>query len=172
MDAQNGGRIMNPQFLQQLRAAHAALIEAHPELATDDDFLADVIEGSTDAFEIMERLVIERREALANGEAMDKLANDYAQISDRWTMRAENRRKLMGLVLDATGLRKMQTAAGTVSMSPGRVSLALADDFTPPQGYARTKIEPDKAAIKAALEAGETMPGASLVTGKPIVKVL
>jgi len=163
---------MNPQFLQQLRAAHASLIEAHPELATDDDFLADVIEGSTDAFEIMERLVIERREALANGEAMDKLANDYAQISDRWTMRAEARRKLMGLVLDAVGLRKMATPAGTVSVSPGRVSLALADDFTAPQGYARTKIEPDKAAIKAALEAGETMPGASLVTGKPIVKVL
>jgi hypothetical protein len=59
-----------------------------------------------------------------------------------------------------------------VSVSPGRVSLALADDFTAPQGYARTRIEPDKAAIKAALEAGETMPGASLVTGKPIVKVL
>lgn len=163
---------MNPQFITQLRAAHAALIEEHPGLATDDDFLADVIEGSTDAFEIMERLVIERREALANGEAMDKLANDYAALSDRWTMRAEARRKLMGLVLDATGLRKMSTPAGTVSMSPGRVSLALADDFTTPQGYARIKVEPDKAAIKAALEAGGTMPGASLVTGKPIVKVL
>jgi hypothetical protein len=163
---------MNPQFLQQLRAAHASLIEAHPEIAEDDDFLADIIEGETDANAIMERLVIERREALANSEAMDKLANDYAQISDRWTMRAEARRKLMGLVLDATGLRKMSTPAGTVSMSPGRVSLALADDFTPPQGYARTRIEPDKAAIKAALEAGEVMQGASLVTGKPIVKVL
>ena len=33
---------MNPQFLTQLRSAHAALIEAHPDLATDDDFLADV----------------------------------------------------------------------------------------------------------------------------------
>jgi hypothetical protein len=163
---------MNPQFLMELRAAHAALIEAHPDLATDDDFLADVIEGETDAPAIMERLVIERREAMANGEAMDKLAEDYAKLSDRWTMRAESRRKLMGLVLDATGLRKMSTPAGTVSVSPGRVSLALADDFTAPQGYARTKVEPDKAAIKAALEAGETMPGASLVTGKPIVKVL
>ena len=163
---------MNPQFLMELRAAHAALIEAHPDLATDDDFLSDVIEGETDAPAIMERLVIERREAMANGEAMDRLAEDYAKLSDRWTARAESRRRLMGLVLDATGLRKMSTPAGTVSMSPGRVSLALADDFTPPQGYARTRIEPDKAAIKAALEAGETMPGASLVVGKPIVKVL
>jgi len=163
---------MNPQFITQLRAAHAALIEAHPEIAEDDAFLADIIEGETDANAIMERLVIERAEALANGEAMDALAEKYTQISDRWTMRAENRRKLMGLVLDAVGLRKMQTPAGTVSVSPGRVSLALADDFTPPQGYARTKIEPDKAAIKAALEAGEVMQGASLVTGKPIVKVL
>ena len=162
---------MNPQFLTQLRAAHAALIEAHPDLATDDDFLADVIEGETDAPAIMERLIIERRESIANGEAMDKLANDYAALSDRWTARAEARRKLMGLVLDATGLRKMQTPAGTVSVSAGRVSLVLADDFTPPQGYARTRIEPDKTAIKAALEAGETMPGASLVTGKPIVQV-
>lgn len=162
---------MNPQFLMDLRAAHAALVEAHPDLATDDDFLADVIEGETDTPAIMERLVIERREAMANGEAMDKLAEEYAKLSDRWTMRAESRRKLMGLVLDATGLRKMQTPAGTVSVSAGRVSLVLADDFTPPQGYAITRIEPDKAAIKAALEAGEVMPGASLVTGKPIVQV-
>lgn len=162
---------MNPQFLTQLRAAHAALIEAHPELASDDDFLADVIEGETDAPAIMQRLIIERRESLANGEAMDKLANDYAALSDRWTARAEARRKLMGLVLDAVGLRKMTTPAGTVSVSAGRVSLVLADDFTPPQGYARTRIEPDKTAIKAALEAGEVMPGASLVTGKPIVQV-
>jgi len=163
---------MNRHFLTDLRAAHAALIEAHPEIAEDDAFLADIIEGETDANAIMERLVIERAEAIANGEAMDALAEKYTQISDRWTMRAENRRKLMGLVLDATGLRKMVTPAGTVSVSPGRVSLSLADDFSPPQGYARTRIEPDKAAIKAALEAGETMPGASLVTGKPIVKVL
>ena len=162
---------MNPQFITQLRAAHAALIETHPDLATDDDFLADVIEGETDAPAIMERLIIERRESLANGEAMDKLADDYAALSDRWAARAEARRKLMGLVLDATGLRKMQTPAGTVSVSAGRVSLVLADDFTPPQGYARTRIEPDKTAIKAALEAGEVMPGASLVTGKPIVQV-
>jgi len=163
---------MNPHFLTDLRAAHAALIEAHPGIAEDDAFLADIIEGETDANAIMERLVIERAEAIANGQAMDALAEKYIQISDRWTMRAENRRKLMGLVLDAVGMRKMVTPAGTVSVSPGRVSLALADDFTPPQGYARTRIEPDKAAIKAALEAGETMPGAELVTGKPIVKVL
>jgi len=163
---------MNPQSLAQLRAAYAALIEAQPQLAEDDDFLADVIEGETDAPEIMQRLVIERAEALAHAQAMEMLSESFSIISDKWTQRAENRRKLMGLVLDAVGLRKMVTAAGTVSVSPGRVSLALADDFSPPQGYARTRIEPDKAAIKAALEAGEVMQGASLVTGKPIVKVL
>lgn len=162
---------MNRHFLTDLRAAHAALIEAHPELAEDDEFLADVIEGHTDANAIMERLVIERAEYLANAEAMDKLANAYAAKSDQWTMRANNRRKLMGLVLDAVGLRKMVTPAGTVSVSPGRQSLALDADSTPPQGYARTRIEPDKAAIKAALEQGETMPGASLVTGQPIIQV-
>ena len=163
---------MNPQSLAQLRAAYAALIEAQPQLAEDDDFLADVIEGETDAPEIMQRLVIERAEALAHAQAMEMLSESFSIISDKWTQRAENRRKLMGLVLDAVGLRRMVTAAGTVSVSPGRVSLALADDFSPPQGYARTRIEPDKAAIKAALEAGEVMQGASLVTGKPIVKVL
>lgn len=162
---------MNPHFLTRLRSAHAALVEAHPDLATDDDFLMDVIEGETDAHAIMKRIVIDRAEALANAEAMDTLANHYTAISDKWTARAESRRKLMGLVLDAVGLRKMVTPAGTVSVSPGRVSLALADDFTPPQGYARTKVEPDKKAIKDALDAGETMPGASLVTGNPIVQV-
>ena len=157
--------------IARLRDAVRTLSAQYPEFAADEDLFECAIGSETDAPAIMERLIIERRESIANGEAMDKLANDYAALSDRWTARAEARRKLMGLVLDATGLRKMQTPAGTVSVSAGRVSLALADDFTPPQGYARTRIEPDKTAIKAALEAGEVMQGASLVTGKPIVQV-
>lgn len=162
---------MNPHILTQLRAAHAALIEAHPALADDDDFLADVVEGQTDANAIMERLVIERRDALAHAETMEKLAEDYANRAEVWVARADAKRKLMGLVLDAVGLRRMVTSAGTVSVSPGRVSVALDADFEPPQGYQKVRVDPDKTAIKAALEAGETMPGARLVTGNPIVQV-
>lgn len=162
---------MNPHILSQLRAAHDALVAANPELADDAEFLADVIEGETDAVDIMAGLIRERREALAHADAMQALATQYEALSERWAARADHRRKLMAAVLEATGLRKMATPQGTVSVSPGRVSLALDEGFEPPQGYARTKIEPDKSAIKAALEAGETMPGARLVTGNPIVQV-
>jgi hypothetical protein len=158
--------------IARLREAVRTLSAQYPEFTADEDLFECAIGTETDAPEIMQRLVIERAEALAHAQAMDLLSESFSIISDKWQARAESRRKLMGLVLDAVGLRKMVTAAGTVSVSPGRVSLALADDFSPPQGYAKTRIEPDKAAIKAALEAGETMPGASLVTGKPIVKVL
>jgi hypothetical protein len=162
---------VNPAALHQLRAACEALRAEYPELADDADFMADVVEGETDAPAIVERLVIERAEAIANAEAMAKLAADYSRISERWQGRADHKRRVIGLVLDATGARKISTAAGTVSLSPVSVSLALDDGFTPPQGYARVKTEPDKAAIKAALQAGEVMPGAHLVTGKPTVRI-
>ena len=169
--ARGKGRVMHPLDLTHLRAAIDALRSEYPELADDADFAADVIEGETDAPAMVERLIIERREAVANAEAMTKLATEYERLSERWMARADHKKRLMGIILDITGAKKIPTPAGTVSLSPGRVSLSLADDFTPPQGYARTKIEPDKAAIKAALEAGEVMIGASLVTGKPIVRI-
>lgn len=162
---------MTPATLTKLRADVAALMAAHPELAEDADFAADVIEGETDAAAIVERLIIERREAIANAEAMSKLASEYERLSERWMARADHKRAVVGLVLDATGQAKIKTPAGTASLQAGRVSLELAPDFTPPQGYARVKVEPDKTAIKAALEAGEVMPGARLVTGKPIVRI-
>lgn len=162
---------MNPVVLTQLRTDIEALRRRYPELTQDEELWSDTVEGETDVHEIIKRLIIERNEALAHQSAMESLSNDYAKKSDRWAMQAEYRKKMILLVMDAAKTSKITTAAGTVSILPGRVSLALADGFEAPQGYGRARFDPDKPAIKAALEAGETMPGASLVVGDRIVQV-
>jgi hypothetical protein len=162
---------MNPVAISHIRAIRDDLLAKHPELADDTDLFADMIEGETDAHAIMARLVRHRAECVANGAACDALATEYANKADLWCARADAHRKTMRVILEAAGLSKIVTPGGTVSLRPGSVSLALDDDFKPPQGYARTTIAPDRGAIKKALQEGETMPGARLVTGETTVMV-
>jgi ATPase subunit of ABC transporter with duplicated ATPase domains len=162
---------MNPAAIHHIRAAREALIEAHPELADDAEFLTDVIEGQTDATAIMGRLIEERNDYEAKAAACKSLAERYEMQADRWQTRSNVMRQMMRAVLDAAGLPRIKTAIGTASMTQGRMTLVLCDGFTAPQGYQKIKIEPDKAAIKAALEAGEVMPGAALKQSPDFVTV-
>jgi hypothetical protein len=162
---------MNPAALHHIRAAREALIAEYPELADDADFLADVIEGQTDATAIMERLIESRNDDEAKAAACKSLAERYSLQADRHQTRGNAKRQIMRAVLDAAGLPRIKTAIGTASMTQGRMMLVLCDGFTAPQGYQKIKIEPDKAAIKAALEAGEIMPGAVLKQSPDFVTV-
>ena len=65
----------------------------------------------------------------------------------------------------------MAHALGTVSRTTGRLSLQITDEASIPSQLTVTTVSPDKAAIKAQLEAGEAVPGAALVRGEDSVTV-
>ena len=67
---------MNPAAIQHIRAAREALLEAYPELADDADFLADVIEGQTDAAAIMAKLIEGRNDDEANAALLAAIQRD------------------------------------------------------------------------------------------------
>ena len=68
-------------------------------------------------------------------------------------------------VLDATGEKKVERPGATLSRRPGSLSVSIDDERLIPSQLTKTKVEPDKAAIKAQLQAGEDVPGASLQRG-------
>lgn len=162
---------MNPAILANIAAARDALIRDYPALADDPEFLADVIEGQTDAPAIAAKLIQRRNEARANRDACKALSQDYAGKASHWELRSTAQNRLLMALLDAAGVSALSTPLGTVSVLNGRESLHLAEGFDPPQGYAVVTVSPDRKAIEAALKAGETMPGAWLERGNPYVMV-
>ena len=167
---------INPAVLAELRRQ---IEDIRTQLADDDSdetLRSDMLEGCTSIDEVLSRLVRTKVRAKAEGIGAATAKKEVGAHFDRVMSRCERADQwatdAIKAVLNSAGLNKFRVPEGAISVIPGRKSLALSDDFSPPQGYQRVRIEPDKAAISAALEAGETMPGAELVTGKPILRIV
>lgn len=157
-----------------------ALIEAIANTIRDmlgDGFdvqtFLDSLDGETDAMDILGRLILDREEAKAHEAAAKAVADDYTTRARRMVDKQKALAKAMGQLLDAIGERKVAHPLGTVSRKDGALSVEITDEASVPTQLSKITKTPDKTAIRAALEAGETIPGAELRRGEPgiIVRV-
>src|SRR5262249_7644364 len=82
------------------RALEALLIE-HPELAADAELRADVIEGETEAFEVLGIVLADLREAQAMQSAISERIADLRTRIARFERREDFARKLLMRIMDA-----------------------------------------------------------------------
>jgi hypothetical protein len=139
----------------------------------DQETFLDTLDGQTDALDVLDALMIERAKASAAEDAAKAVAGIFADRAKRQVEKQASLSRMMGKVLDAIGETKIQRPIGTISRTKARQSVEVYDEAEIPTQLLRTKItiEPDSAAIKAQLEAGETVPGARLKTGEPGITV-
>ena len=99
-----------------------------------------------------------------------------AYLMDRARAHAAKAEKLRNTVrLDMLATEETKLACGdyTARIQAGREAVTLMPDFMPwaektnRADLLRVKKEPDKVAIKAAIKAGEQVPGAAIVRGEP-----
>lgn len=139
----------------------------------DEETFLDTLDGETDCLDLLDREIaaMQADESLA-----DAIRAQIAALTarrDRIDMRAAAHRSNAGMILRAIGYTKAERPLATVSIRPGNLSVQITDEAEIPSQLTREKVTrtPDKAAIMAQLEAGETVPGASLVRGADIISV-
>lgn len=163
------------QYLQYdvatLESEFADLLAAFPELAEDEELRADTIEGETDAHRILSRIVNIERDANSMIGAIDERAKELAGRKARMTRRKDAMRALLLRLLKAADLQKVNLPEATISVSKGRAGVEITDEALLPDSVVKLKREPDKTAIKAALDAGDEVPGAVLAVGRETVTV-
>ena len=137
----------------------------------DEEAFWDTLDGETDAGEIMDALLREDTEAKAHAAALGAQIKQFQARKARLEGKAKRTREWMLKVLDAAGQSRVVRPLGTVSVTKGRTSVSIVDEGDVPTQLMRVKREPDRAAIKKALEAGESVPGCELATGGPTVTV-
>jgi len=139
------------------------LFELHPELASDEDFRADVIEGQTDAFEILETLCSQILEEKAFIEGVKERRKDLEARAERAFKRYETCRKLAGEIMEIADLRKANLKEATLWLAPSPPGVVLGDlTELPEQFWRQPPPEPDKRHIKEVLLEGRRVPGATL----------
>ena len=140
-------------------------------MTDDQETFLDTLDGQTDALDVLDALVIERAKASAAEDAAKAVAGIFADRAKRQVEKQASLSRMMGEVMDAIGEAKIQRPIGTISRTKARQSVEIYDENEIPSQLMRVKSAPDAAAIKAQLEAGETVPGARLKTGEPGITV-
>lgn len=162
--------------LERATAGAKALADAlRTSTATaEDDLIADMIEGETDAMAGVSRLLRWMAERNAYIAALKEAASDMVERRKRFEEGVDTARAALATFMDQVGLIKLERPEATLSLREAGPSVSYAIDFDPeqlPEELRRWKCEADKHAVKAALEAGETVPGATLNNGGSVLTV-
>lgn len=150
---------------QFVRTQIQALIAAYPELEEDSTLLADMLDGETDLHRVLEKLLNERREAETMATAVKDREADLTERRKRFERKADGVKKIMLQLMEAAQQDKVTLTEATLSITKPRTSVQVLDVDALPQGFFRNERKPLTTEIKAALEAGDKVPGAELVLG-------
>jgi hypothetical protein len=138
----------------------------------DEQAFTDTLDGETEAVEAARRVVRWIAEQQAQEGACKGLAETYKARASVFSERQERARVALFHFLTEMGQKSMPLPEGTLSIVAGRVKVEGEPDVDLlPDRLVRVKREPDKAAIKAALEAGEIVRGCSLSNNAPTLMI-
>lgn len=149
----------------------ADLLIAHPELDEDEVLRTDSVEGETSAFEFLAGIVrkIGATQALSNGTA------DYIGELHERKARLERRehalRSLIFKVMNSAELKKVELPEATLTVRNGVPKVIIVNQHEIPSEFFRVVKEPDKTRIKAAITAGEHVPGTALSNAEPALAI-
>ena len=73
--------------------------------------------------------------------------------------------------MEAAGVKKLTLPVATVNITNVSPSVMILDESAIPDDFMRIKKEPNKTAIKAALETGQSIAGAVMSNGSTTVSI-
>jgi hypothetical protein len=153
------------QTLDSLREIHGLVID------DEDEALAALAEEGVDVETVLSRLGRAALDARADVEAANARLTALAGRRDRAARREEVLRETLLAALQAVGMKSHKDAEFSASWRHGKPKLLITDETRLPADLITQKITlvPDREAIRAALDAGELIPGASLSNGNSIL---
>jgi phage host-nuclease inhibitor protein Gam len=154
----------NKYDVDMLRRTIELLLERYPELAADEELRVDMLEGSTDFRETMDRLLRRTQDAIYLSNACDLALRDIKDRQIRFDKRIEFGRELMKRLMETAEVKKMEFPTGTVSIRNTPPSVVVYDEYAIPDDFMRIKKEPNKTLLKEMLEKMD-VPGVSLSNG-------
>lgn len=147
------------------------LLEQFPQLKDDQDLLADMLEGQTDFNEVIAALAKDIKLAKANVAGIKEVAKELKERQARFEAKEEFCRSLIHKLMDAAGVKKLTLPVATVNITNVSPSVMILDESAIPDDFMRIKKEPNKTAIKAALETGQSIAGAVMSNGSTTVSI-
>jgi Siphovirus Gp157 len=146
-----------------IQNAMSAAMEAISALPDDEDheLLLGVIEGQSEIFELLDKIV----EWSIADKKLAELARERAR---RIEARSDRAREIATRIVEALGVSPLERPIYTASLMQIRKSIVTNSDELPKEFI---RESPDMIAINKALRAGEEVPGAQLSNAEPSLRI-
>lgn len=165
-------RNLQPDFIKQQIEALKVL---YPELADDEALRVDVIDGETDAIKVIDRLLsaIAEKTGYAKGIALEM--QNFVERIARYEHAIKGYKDGIKKIFGAMEVNKLERPLATMYWSKGQPKLLdtidgkfdLHSHADLPEEFIVTSKELSKTLIRAALLAGEKVPGFTLSNSEP-----
>lgn len=147
------------------------LLVAFPELADDEQALADTLEGESDLTDKLTEIIISAIEDDADAEKNKALAKRYQDRAGCCTARSQKKRDIVLLVMGDASIKKIPSPYCTISRCAGTPGVQVIDEALIPKEFLRIKSSPDLKAIKEALKEAGSVPGCTLKNASETLSV-
>lgn len=157
---------MNPENLRHEAATvaklRADLLAQYPDLREDEQTLCDTLDGLTSFNEMIAAVVMSALDDKVICAAIHARLDDLKARADRYANREQRKRELASSLMILAELRKIERPEFTISLKASPPRTIITDETALPDQYVKIVRQPDKTAIKDALKAGVSVPGAML----------
>jgi len=158
--------------VDRLRIEIEALLRDYPDLAEDDVLRADTLEGATDIRDVLIGLgrALDDSKALVAG--VHSRIEELCARKERFDARTDLIRDLIFRVLDSAQLKKIELPEVTLSLRNNPPALTgNTDPALLPDELVKITRAVDRKKIRAAIEAGQAVPGFQLSNAPPSLMV-
>jgi hypothetical protein len=160
--------------LANLLSQHESLLEQvraeFPD--TDEEALRDTVEGLTNLPEVLARILRSHLDDLALLSALRTRILDMQERFARIEVRADKKRALVASVMERAEIKKLTEPDFTASLRQVAPGLVVVDETAIPEPFWRPQPPKlDRKGLLAALNAGQSVPGAALGNGSTTIAV-
>lgn len=142
-----------------------ALLQEYPDLLDDEELKEGMLQGSTDFYELVEKIHANIMENTALLSGLSSLVNDLHKRSKILKNRVDFQRSLIKRLMEIADKRSIDIPAAKISLGKAPARVLITDEDAIPDEFVKIKREPKKLAIKEALVEGKDVPGAVLSNG-------
>lgn len=160
---------MSALTLYTIAAEHRALADRLQDMDLDEATIADTLDAESGLVEKSQSVAFVIRNLETFADQVKAEADAMQDRAKRVKARAEAVKAYLHSCMAVAGVSKIEHPQFTLTIAKNPASVQVIDDKQIPAKYMRQPetppAVPDKAAIKAAITAGEEVPGAKLTQG-------
>ena len=143
-------------FIDKGRLAQVA--EFVREQSDDEELLLDMLEGETDLFEIVRKLLEANEDDEGRKVALTEQMNIRKERRDRCDSRIARRRELIRELMEIAGVQKLPLAEATVTRQKVKAKVSVKDAEAVPHSLCKVIYKPDMDKIKAQYSLSPILP--------------